>query len=97
MSGALWRRNPDEKLFEAPHAWSFENRTWVSNDTLALGGRRYPGRLPGITLTLDVRGGWGTIELEDLAALQQSGSYTSVKPGEVPGGWRTFPGSSGAA
>jgi hypothetical protein len=84
MGGALWRRNPPTKVFEAPHAWSFESRTWTSTEVLKLGGRRYPGRLPGVTLTLDVRAERAIIEVDDLAALQRGGSFTWVKPGDAP-------------
>lgn len=84
MQGALWRASPEAKLFEPPSDWSFENRTWPSNDVLRLEGRRYPGRLPGITLTLEVRAERGTLETENLAKLQSAGSYARVKPDEVP-------------
>ena len=76
MGGALWRREPREKIFVAPYPWSFEGRTWVSNGELALTGRCYPGRLPGIKLTLELERREGTILVESPAAW--------VKPGEVP-------------
>ena len=67
LGGALWRRAPDDKrLFAAPAGWSFEERVWRSNDLLELRGRRYPGVLPPIALTLDVRGEQGTIDAPDL-------------------------------
>jgi hypothetical protein len=84
MGGSLWRRGPAAKLFEAPYGWSFDVRTWLSNDVLRLQGRCYPGRLPGITLTIDLPAARGTIEAEDLVAEQARGSYAGVKLSEVP-------------
>src|SRR6185312_3066038 len=84
MGGQLWRRVPPAKLLAAPSGWSFEGRTWVSTHELKLTGRRYPGRLPGVTLTIDAVAERGVIESDDLAAHQQGGRYLWVKPGEVP-------------
>jgi len=85
LGGALYRRDPEAKLFAAPAGWSFDTRTWLSTDALKLEGRRYPGRLPGITLTIDLRSATGTIVSDDLAALQRSGSFTGLSASEVPG------------
>ena len=84
MGGSVWRRDPVGKLFEAPYGWSFEGRSWLSNNVLKLDGRCYPGRLPGVTLTIDVGAERGSIEPIDLAAEQQRGSYAQVNPREVP-------------
>jgi hypothetical protein len=84
MGGALYRRAPRTKVFEAPYGWSFESQTWTSNAVIKLGGRRYPGRLPGVSLTIDVAAERGTLEADDLAELQRGGRYLWVKEGEVP-------------
>lgn len=65
MAGALYEVSPRTLLFEPPDDWSFEDRTWTSNDELRLVGRRYPGGLPGVVLTLDVPGRRGTIALHE--------------------------------
>jgi hypothetical protein len=84
MGGSLWRREPPLKLFEAPYGWSFEGRTWLSDVVLKLDGRCYPGRLPGITLTIDVPADRGTIEPDDFTEGQRRGSYVGVKASEIP-------------
>jgi hypothetical protein len=83
-AGDLRRRSSGKVIFAPPKDWSFENRTWTSNDELRLEGRRYPGRLPGVILTLSVRAESGTIETEDLAKHQSRGSYAWMKPREYP-------------
>ena len=62
LGGVLARTDPKEKLFRAPSGWSFETRTWEGSGVLLLEGRRYPGRLPGITLRIDLAARTGVIE-----------------------------------
>ncbi len=62
VGGALERTEPKERLFRAPHGWSFETRTWEPGGVLVLEGRRYPGRLPGITVRIDLASRTGVIE-----------------------------------
>jgi len=84
IAGTLRRASPEAELFAPPHDWSFEARTWTSNDVLRLVGRRYPGGLPGVVVTLDVRAERGTIETQDLDELRARGAYGWLKPGVVP-------------
>ena len=64
LAGELWRKNPPAGLFKPPEDWSFEDRDWISSGTLKLEGRRYPGIMPGITLTLDVKRLTGIVEVD---------------------------------
>jgi hypothetical protein len=64
LAGTLWRKDPASSLFNPPGDWSFESRDWVSPRTLKLVGRRFPGVMPGITLTLNVDALTGSIEID---------------------------------
>jgi hypothetical protein len=85
MSGELWRETPPARLFIPPGDWSFETRVWTSARAIALDARRFPGVMPGITLTLDAEALTGTIALD--------ASDTRVpprKPPAAPSGTQPF-------
>jgi hypothetical protein len=80
IAGTLFRASPPTEIFAPPTDWSFEQHEWTSNDELRLVGRRYPGTLPGIVLTLDVPARRGTVEIRSHAATgDQSGTHRKVR------------------
>jgi len=83
-AGALFHVDrPGAPIFSAPDSWSFETRTWRSDTLLELEGRKYPGAMPGLRLTIDARRELGSIALDDLAALHARGSYGWVRAHDV--------------
>jgi hypothetical protein len=64
LAGALWRKQPPSRLFVPPWDWNFEARAWTSPLCSRMGGRRFPGVMPGITLTLEPDTGRGTIVVD---------------------------------
>jgi len=85
MAGALHQTSPRTLLFEPPEEWSFEERAWTSKSELRLVGRRYPGGLPGIVLTLDVPGRRGTIALHEPDALPDAQGGKAKAPAPPSG------------
>ena len=93
FSPGLWRKDPLTCLFRLPDDWSFEGRDWILPGTLRPAGRRFPGIMLGITVTLDVGTVAGIIEVDAgdqrVRARRPPAAPTGMQPFSVLLAWLT--------